>query len=324
MNRRNALRMLALSLATVATRVGAQKAGRVPVVGLLITHPPVDDIVVDLFRDGLRKYGYEDGKNLRLEVRTARGQLDRVPMLIEELVRVPVDVLVVVNEVALHAARQITRTIPIVMIGFIDDPVELGVIESYHHPGGNITGVFNVNAALSAKRLEILKDTLPKLSRVAVLWDAFSERQLDELKDAARALKLRLDLIEIRDASDLDGAFKSAKARKAGAVLMNFSPVFWVNRTRIAAIAIEAGMPTITDMQLLAHSGCLLAYGSDGAHNWERGAYFIDRLLKGADAAELPVERLSKLTLVVNLNTAKALGITIPQLILLRADEVIR
>jgi putative ABC transport system substrate-binding protein len=177
---------------------------------------------------------------------------------------------------------------------------------------------------LSAKRLEILKDTLPTLSRVAVLWDPFSERQLDELKGAARALKLQLDLIEISDASDLDGAFKSAKARKAGAVLMNFSPVFWVNRTRIAAIAIEAGMPTITDMQLLAQSGCLLSYGSDGAYNWERGAYYVDRLLKGADAATLPVERLSELTLVVNLKTAKALGITIPQLILLRADEVIR
>ncbi len=324
MNRRMALRMLALSLAAAAARVGAQQSGRVPVVGLLITHPPVDDIVVDLFRAGLRKYKYEDGKNVRLEVRTALGRLDRVPMLIEELVRLPVDVLVVVNEVALHAARQITRTIPIVMIGFIDDPVELGVIESYHHPGGNITGVFNVNAALSAKRLEILKDTLPKLSRVAVLWDAFSERQLDELKGAAPALKLRLDLIEIKDANDLDGAFKSAKARKAGAVLMNFSPVFWVNRSRIAAIAIEAGMPTISDMQILARSGCLLSYGSDGAYNWERGAYYVDRLLKGANAAELPVERLSELTLVVNLNTAKALGITIPRLILLRADEVIR
>jgi putative ABC transport system substrate-binding protein len=324
MRRRMALRILALSLASVAARVGAQQSGRTPVVGLLITHPPVDDIVVDLFRAGLRKYGYEDGKNVRLEVRTALGRLDRVPMLIEELVRLPVDVLVVVNEVALHAARQTTRTIPIVMIGFIDDPVELGVIESYSRPGGNITGVFNVNAALSAKRLEILKDALPKLSRVAVLWDAFSERQLDELQEAALALKLRLDFIEIKDANDLDAAFKSAKARKAGAVLMNFSPVFWVNRSRIAAIAIEAGMPTISDMQLLARSGCLLAYGSDGAHNWERGAYFVDRLLKGANAAELPVERLSKLTLVVNLKTAKALGITIPRLILLRADEVLR
>ena len=323
MKRRNALVVLAsLPLWPVVAR--AQQQGRLPVVGLLITHPPVDDVVVDIFRAAMRKYQHEDGKNIKLEVRTALGRLDRVPALAEELVRLPVDVLVVVNEVALHASRQITRTTPIVMIGFIDDPVALGVIESYRRPGGNITGVFNVNAALSAKRLEILKETLPNLSRAAVLWDAFSKRQLDELQDAARALNIRLDLIEVRDANDLDGAFKTAKGRTAGAVIMNFSPVFWINRARIAAIALKTGLPTISDIQLLAHSGCLLAYGSDSMYNWERGAYFVDRLLKGADAAELPVERLSKLTLVVNLKTAKTLGITIPQSILLRADEVIR
>ena len=324
MNRRNALRTLALGLAAIATRAGAQQSGRLPVVGLLITHPPTDDIVVDYFRAGLREYKYEDGKNVRLEVRTALGQLDQVPVLIKELIRLPVDILVVVNEVALHAARQATHKLPIVMIGFIDDPVDLGIIESYSRPGGNITGVFNVNAALSGKRLEILKDTLPTLSRVAVVWDAFGARQLDELKNAAHVLKLRLDLIEIKDGNDLEEAFRFAKARKADAVLMNFSPVFWVNRSRIAAIAVETGLPTISDVQLLTRSGCLLSYGSDGEYNWERGAYFIDRLLKGADPAVLPVERLSKLSLTVNLSTAKALGITIPQSILIRADEVIR
>jgi putative ABC transport system substrate-binding protein len=302
----------------------AQQSGRMPVVGLLITHPPVDDVVVDFFRAAMRKYQYEDGRNYKLEVRTALGKLDRVPVLAEELIRLPVDVLVVVNEVALHASRKLTRATPIVMLGFIDDPVSLGVIQSYSHPGGNITGVFNVNAALSAKRLEILKETLPNLPRAAVLWDAFSKRQLDELEDAARVLKIQLDLIEVRDSNSLDGAFKSAKAHKAGAVIMNFSPVFWINRNRIAALAIEQKLPTISDMQILGQSGCLLAYGSDSLFNWERGAYFVDRLLKGADAAELPVERLSRLTLVVNLKTAKTLGITIPDSILLRADEVIR
>ena len=323
MNRRDALAALSLMLMWPGLAT-AQQSGRIPVVGLLITHPPIDDVVVDFFRAAMRKYQYEDGRNYKLEVRTALGKLDRVPALAEELIRLPVDVLVVVNEVALHASRKLTRTTPIVMLGFIDDPVALGVIQSYSHPGGNITGVFNVNAALSAKRLEILKETLPNLSRAAVLWDAFSKRQLDELEGAARLLKIQLDLIEVRDANGLEGAFKSAKARKAGAVVMNFSPVFWVNRSRIAALAIDEGLPTISDMQILAHSGCLLAYGSDSTYNWERGAYFVDRLLKGADAAELPVERLSKLTLVVNLKTAKALGITIPQSILLRADEVIK
>jgi putative ABC transport system substrate-binding protein len=324
MNRRMALRMLALSLAAAATRVGAQQSGRIPVVGFLITHPPVDDVVVEQFRAGLRQFNYEDGKNIRIEVRSALGRLEQVPALAKDLALTPVDVIVVVNEFALHAVRKVTRTIPIVMIGFLDDPVELGVIESYSRPGGNITGVFNVNAALGAKRIEILKDTLPAISRVAVLWDSFSERQLPELEDAARMLDIRLDLIEIRDGADLPEAFETAKARKAGAVLMNFSPVFWVNRQRIAEIAIEKQMPTISDMQLLARLGCLLAYGSDGANNWARGAYFVDRLLKGADAATLPVEQLSKLSLVVNLKTAKAIGITIPQSIMLRADEIIR
>ncbi len=272
----------------------------------------------------LRKYGYEDGKNFKLEVRTALGRLDGVPVLAEELVRLPVDVLVVVNEVALRASRQATRTIPIVMLGFTDDPVTLGWIESYRRPGGNITGVFNVNAALSAKRLEILKETLPNLSRAAVLWDAFGKRQLDELQGAARSLGVQLDRIEIRDGDDLERGFKAAKTRRAGAVIMTFSPVFWINRTRVAAIALETGLPTISDMQILAQTGCLLAYGADAYYNWERGAYFVDRLLKGANAAELPVEQLSKFTLVVNLKTAKALGITIPESILLRADEVIR
>ena len=318
------LLVFALALSGPIAPALAEQAGHVPVVGLLITHPPADDFVVQQFRAGLRKYGYEDGKTVKLEVRTALGQLDRVPGLAEELVRLPVDVLVVVNEVALRASRQATRTVPIVMVGFTDDPVALGWIESYRRPGGNITGVFNVNAALSAKRLEILKETLPNLSRAAVLWDVFGKRQLDELQGAARALNIRLDLIEIRDGNDLDGAFKAAKARKAGAVIMPFSPVFWLNRTRIAATAIETGMPTISDVQILGQTGCLLAYGSDNAYNWERAGYYVDRLLKGANAAELPVEQISKLTLVVNLKTAKALGITIPESILLRADEVIR
>ena len=322
MNRRETLGVLAGAFVWPAL-ARAQQPDRLPAVGLMITHPPTDDIVVDFFRAAMRKFQYESGRNYTLHVRTALGRLDRVPTLTEELIRLPVDVLVVVNEVALHAARKLTRTTPIVMLGFIDDPVALGVIESYRRPGGNITGVFNVNAALSAKRLEILKETLPNLSRATVLWEDFSKRQLAELEGAARELNIRLDLIEVTDANGLDGAFKSARARKAGAVIMNFSPVFWVQRSRIAALAIEAGLPTISDMQIMGRSGCLLAYGSDGAFNWERGAYFVDRLLKGTKAAELPVERLSKLTLVVNLKTAKSLGVNIPQSILVRADEVI-
>jgi len=322
MNRRDTL--AALVLMPIASVLAAEPRSRVPVVGLLITDPAADDLTVDVFRAGLRKYGYEDGQNIKLEVRTALGRLERVPGLAEQLVSLPVDVIVVVNEVALRASKQATRSIPIVMAGFTDDPLALGLIESYRRPGGNITRVFNVNAALSAKRLEILKETVPKLSRAAVLWDAFGKRQLDELQGAAPSMALRLDPIEIQDANDLERAFKAARARKDGAVIMTFSPVFWTHRTRIAAIALDQGLPTISDMQILGQTGCLLAYGSDMYYNWERAAYFVDRLLKGSSAAELPVEQISKLTLVVNLKTAKGLGINIPEPILLRADEVIR
>jgi putative ABC transport system substrate-binding protein len=325
MNRRMALRILALSLATVAARVGAKQSGKLPVVGFLITHPPATDPVVQALRDGLRQYGYEDGKNVRLEVRTALGQLDRVPGLAQELARLPADVIVLVNEPALIAVRQATKTIPIVLVGYTDDPVTLGWIESYRRPGGNVTGIFNVNAALTAKRLEMLKETLPNVTRVAVLWDpAFAKRFFAELQRAAELLGLQLEFIEIAGPDGIEPAFKAAKKHGAGAIMMMWSPVFYLHRARVAAVAMEVALPTFSELDVLVRAGCLLSYGSDVSFNFRRAAYFVDRLLKGADAADLPVEQISRLELVVNLRTAEALGITIPQSILLRADEVIR
>jgi putative ABC transport system substrate-binding protein len=325
MNRRMALRILVLSLATSAARVGATQSGSVPVVGLLITHPPVTDPVVQALRDALREYGYEDGKNIKVEVRTALGQLDRVPALAQELVNVPADVIVLANEPALRAVRQATDTIPIVLVGYTDDPVTLGWIESYRRPGGNVTGIFNVNAALTSKRLEILKETLPQVSRVAVLWDpAFGKRFFGELQGAAGLLGLQLEFIEVTGLDGIEPAFKAAKNRGAGAIMMMWSPVFYLHRARVAAVAMEVALPAFSDLDLVARAGCLLSYGSDGYFNFRRAAYFVDRVLKGADAADLPVEQISKLMLIVNMKTADALGITIPQSILLRADEVIR
>lgn len=325
MNRRMALQMLVLSLATIAARVGAQQSARVPVVGLLITHPPVTDPVVQALRDGLRQYGYEDGRNVRLEVRTALGQLERVPGLAQELVSVPTDVIVLANEPALRAVRQATETIPIVLVGYTDDPVTLGWIESYRRPGGNVTGIFNVNAALTAKRLELLKETLPKVSRVAVLWDpAFGKRFFRELQRAAELLGLQLEFIEVTRPDGIEPAFKAAKNGGADAIMMMWSPLFYLHRAQVATVAMEVALPAFSDLDLVASAGCLLSYGSDGYFNFRRAAYFVDRLLKGADAADLPVEQISKLSLIVNMKTADALGITIPQSILLRADEVIR
>jgi putative ABC transport system substrate-binding protein len=292
--------------------------------GLLITHPPVNDLVVDLLRMGLRQFGYEDGKNIKVEVRSALDRLERVPSLAQELVELRVDVIVVVNEIAVRAVTQATRTIPIVLVGYTNDPLTSGWIESYRRPGGNLTGVFAVDLSLGAKRLEILKEALPGISRVALLWDpTFGRRELDEIQAAARPLGVELFPIEVQRAEDLAAALAATRQKKIAGVILAWSPVFWVHRARVAALYQEAALPAISAMSQLGEAGVLLSYGSDNRYNWARAAYFIDRLLNGARAAELPVEQASRIKLVVNLKTAKALGITIPQSILLRADEVI-
>lgn len=311
-----------LALATLPLRGWAKD--RLPVVALLITHPPVDAPVVKMWRSGMRKYGYIDGQNVRIEVRTALGQLDRVPQIAKELVDMPADVIVIVNEIALDAVRKETSTTPIVMIGFIDDPVEEGWIESYRRPGTNVTGIFNVNANLAAKRLEVLKEVIPSLARVAVFWDpAFGRRQLEKMYSAAKLLGVELDAYEVANSKELDEAFRRAKRRKAGAVALLWSPVFYVHREEVAQLALDAGLPTMADQDYLVSAGCMVFYGAMGDHAFERAGYFVDRLLKGAKPEQLPVEQMSAVKLVVNLKTARKLGIGIPQSILLRADEVI-
>jgi putative ABC transport system substrate-binding protein len=306
-------------------RKSARARERVPVVGMLITHPPVTDPVVDAVRTGLRAYGYRDGDNIALEVRTALGQLDRVPAIAEELVRLDPDVIVLANEPALRAVTQATRRIPIVMAGYTDDPAAIGWIDNYRRPGGNVTGVFTVNAALIAKRMELLRETLPEVTRVAVFWDpAFGKRQLEELQRLKPAGGLRLQQIAVRSPQQLGEAFDAAKHANAGAVLLIWSPMFYVNASRLGAIALEAKLPIFADINTIVQAGGLLSYGSLGTASFERAAYYIDRLLKGARAGDLPVEQMTNIKLVVNLKTARALGIRVPESVLLRADEVIR
>ena len=325
MKRRELLVAIAGGLILEPAPGSAQQSGRVPVVGMLITHPPVTDPVVEALRTGLRQYGYEDGRNIRLEVRTASGQLDRVPALAEELVRLGVDVIVLANEPALRAVTKATRTIPVVMAGYTDDPAAIGWIDSFRRPGGNITGVFTVNAALVSKHLELLKETLPGVSRVAVFWDpVFGRRQLDEVQRVSPQLGLKCEPIEVRSLRDIAPAFDTAKRVRAGAILMVWTPLLYVHRERVGALALKMKLPIVTDMSDLAEAGALLSYGSLGNASFERAGYYVDRLLKGAKASELPVEQMSNIKLLVNTKTAKALGITIPQSILVRADEVIR
>jgi len=324
MNRRAALTALAALLAWPRHST-SQKPGRVPVVGMLITHPPVTDPVVVALRKGLLQFGYEDGRNVKLEVRTALGQLERVPGIAEELVRLRPDVIVLANEPALRAVTQATKTIPIVLVGWTDDPASIGWIDSYRRPGGNVTGIFTVNSVLISKRLQLLQETLPHASRVAAVWDpSFGQRQLEEAQRVGPELGLRLQPVEVRTPEDLAPAFNTAKRARAGAVLLVWSPMFYVHRARVAALGLELRLPIFTDMSDLAEAGGLLSYGTFGAESFVRAGYYVDRLLKGAKAADLPVEQMSNIKLLVNQKTAAALGINIPQSILFRADQVIK
>ena len=322
MKRRKAI--VALTVFLLLPSLAWSQDQEMPAIGVLITHAPADDPVVHALRRGLRDYGYEDGKNIRVVVRTALGDLDKVQSLANELVQLNVKAIVLVNETAARAALNATSTIPIVLVGYTDDPLALGWIDSYRHPGGNLTGVFSVDAELPAKRLEILRDTLPGLSRVAVFWDNYGRRQIKDVENAGRALGLTLDFIEVKGADDLERAFKAAIAQKAGGLLILWSPLFYVNCDRVGELALEYRLPTMTELTVIVRAGGLLSYGSARNYNWERAAYFIDRLLKGAKAADIPVERRARFKLVVNLKTAEALRIQIPESVLLRADEVIQ
>ena len=212
------------------------------------------------------------------------------------------------------------------MVGHLaNDPVALKLIESYARPGGNVTGLFSVDAVLLPKRLELLKEALPGLSRVAVFWDSsFGRQQLDELRRAAQSLTLELQPIDLRSAGDLEPAFKTAKRNNAEALLFALSPLVWVHKGRVAQLAIEAKLPSMSEYFQYVEVGGLMSYGSSNPDNYARAVYYVDRLLKGAKVADLPVEQVSTYKLWVNLKTAKALGIKIPESVLVRADEVIR
>ena len=324
MKRRNALTAM-LSALLWPPSVLAQRQP-MPVIGVLVTHPPLTNPVFGYLRAGLLKFGYVDGKNIKLEARTAHGQLERVPGLAEELVRLRPAAIIVVNELAVRAVMKATSTIPIVMVGHgANDPVASKLIESYARPGGNVTGLFSVNSMLLPKRLELLKEALPGLSRVAVFWESsFGRHQFDDLKRAAQPLGLELQPIDLRGAEDLEPAFKTAKRNNAEALLLGFSPLVWTHKAHVAQLALEAKLPSISEYLEYVEVGGLMSYGSFGPDNWARAVYYVDRILKGVKVADLPVEQVSTYKLAVNLKTAKTLGIKIPESIMLRADEVIR
>jgi putative ABC transport system substrate-binding protein len=272
----------------------------------------------------MRELGYVEGRNISFQYRQAQGRAERLPQLAKELVSLRADVILLGNEEALRAAKEANGTIPIVMIFLGDDPVAAGLIDSLGRPGGNVTGIAAGQRELVGKRLELLKELLPGVSRVAVFWDAYGRGQLDQLASAARSLGLQFELIELQAPYDFKAAFRAAKKRDVGAVLLMFSPVFNQQRREIAALSVDHRLPTISGNFNMARAGTLMSYGYDNVASFGRAAYFVDRLLKGAKPAELPVEQASTIKLIVNLRTAKAIGVVVPESILLRSDEVIR
>jgi putative ABC transport system substrate-binding protein len=315
---------LTLQLVLLATATWAQPANTLPVVGVLMVTAGPHDGQVEALRTGLRELGYVDGRNIRIEYRGAQGQADRLPRLAEELVRLKVDALVAGAESVVRAARQATGTIPIVVVLYDYDPVVGELIGSFSRPGGNITGIFTRQSELVGKHLELLKQALPGISRVAVFWDSFGRRQLEELEPAARALGIQLRLVQLQAPYDFEVAFRNARQKRAEAVTLLFSPVFYTQRAQIGALAVKYKLPMVIAQPDYVEHGGLISYGPRWADTWGHAACFIDRLLKGAKPSDLPVERTATFKLVVNLKTAQALGITIPESMLLRADELIR
>jgi putative ABC transport system substrate-binding protein len=283
--------------------------------------------LVEAFRQGLRELGYIEGKNILVEFRYGEGNRELVLSLVTELVQLKVDVLVVTSLTSIRAAKQATKTIPTVMVT-VQDPVETGIVESLAHPGGNITGVTTLARELSGKRLELLKEVVPRMSRAGVLWDANAPGTIIGFKEyeaAARALKIQLQSLEVRGPSpDLAGAFQTAAKGRVSAVITIGNPLLGRYQNQIAELAIKNRKPSMCERSDYVDAGCLVSYAANQADQYRRAAYYVDRVLKGTKPADLPVEQPMKFELVINLKTAKQLGLTVPQWTLMKADKVIR
>ena len=319
--------LIGLTLASVRV-VEAQQAGKVPRIGYLDStgDPKTPQPSVEAFRQGLRDLGYIEGKNILVEYRYAAGMTDRMPSLVAELVQLKVDVVVVSALPAIRAAKQATKTIPIVMVT-TQDPVATGLVDSLARPGGNITGLTRLTRDLSGKRLELLKEAVPKLSRVGVLDDASTDIQasFQDFEPAARALKIQLQSLEVRGPNpDLEGAFQAAASGRVNALVTVRTALLINYRKQIADLAIKNRLPSIQEGSDFVEAGGLMSYSANDTEVFRRAAYYVDRILKGTKPADLPVEQPTKFELVINLKTAKQIGLTIPPNVLARADRVIR
>jgi putative tryptophan/tyrosine transport system substrate-binding protein len=318
--------LAAFFLATVSL-ADAQQAAKVPRIGYLHGGSTRRGIFHNDFFQGLRELSYVEGKNILIEYGLAERKLDRLPVVAAELVGLKVDIIVAAGgtEPAL-AAKKATKTIPIVFTS-VADPISAGLVESLARPGGNITGLSNIAAELSGKRLELLKETNPKFSRVAVLWNPEIQnltREFKESQAAARALGLQLQSLEVRGPEDFESAFKAAADRRAGALLVPSGQFFTRHRAKLAELAVKSRLLAIYADREYVEAGCLMSYGPSLADQYRRAATYVDKILKGRKPAELPVEQPTKFEFVINLKAAKQIGVTIPPNVLARADRVIK
>ncbi len=304
----------------------AQPQGKIPRIGRIFSGPAASDLLLELLRGDLRELGYVEGKNIAFENRYAENQLDRLPALANELVRLKVDVLVVGGPPAALAAKNATRTIPIVFNN-VADPVALGLIDSLARPGGNITGFTIITEVLAGKRLELLKETVSKLSRVAMLWNPQNPGNAQQWKAsqlAARELGLQLYSMEVSSADKFESGFKAAAKAGSGALAVAQDPVVGSNLKLVADLAIKNRWPAIYSRGEFVESGGLMSYGADQAEQFKRVAVMIDKILKGTKPGEIPVEQPMKFELLINLKTAKTFGLTIPPIVLMRATRVVK
>jgi putative tryptophan/tyrosine transport system substrate-binding protein len=311
-----------------ARPVAGQQTAKVPRIGFLaVGSREGRAFMIEGFLRGLREHGYVEGQNIVIEYRFSEDRNDRLPALAAELVAMKVQLILASGTPASFAAKEATSTIPIVMGGIAADPVETGLVASLARPGGNITGMSMMTAPLGGKRLELLKKTLPGLARVAVFWNPPNPAYgpiLRELDAAAPKLRLQLQRLEVRVPTDFEGAFEAAIKQRAGALIAPGDPLV-TNRPRMVAdLALKYRMPTLMDNKEFVEAGGLLSLGLDLVDSYRRSATHVDKILKGTNPADLPMEQPTKLDLFVNLKTARTLGLTIPQEVLLQASHVIQ
>jgi putative ABC transport system substrate-binding protein len=315
-------------LLAVAVLAEAQQPTKIPRIGFLAAATPATAAhLVEAFKQGLREHGYVEGQNVVLELRFGEGKAEQFPVLAAELVHLKVNVIVALTNPVIEAVRQATQTIPIVMPA-ASDPVGAGFVASLARPGGNITGLTGYSPELNGKRLELLKETFSKLSRVALLLSPNfpgSALDLKETESAARSLGLRIQPLEVQDASDIDRAFKAMiKAHADALTMFPGHPALFVNRKKIVELAANHRLPAMYSLREFVDAGGLMFYGPDLLVGYRRAATYVDKILKGAKPADLPVEQPTKFELIINLKAAKQIGLTIPPNVLYRADKIIR